>query len=224
MAQKYTVQHYVRNDDPRSNKKRTRSMFRSTISRRDALLILLGASLIHIWSLVFYNLPQSDQSILINASHEFRPGVARVLDQLHFADTITTTLTTTIIPTPTTENIALLEREKKRQGLPHTTLRAHAPGWTIFENLYMSNGTLLILTSTPKDFPEIRMMTSTGLEAENTPENIATREPTRENMDFVTPEDALERWGGEPEKRITNRVWTIEGNTVRVLFLEIDVR
>ena len=58
------------------------------------------------------------------------------------------------------------------------------------------------------------MMTSTGLEAKTTPENIATREPTRENMDFITPEDALERWGGEPKRGTTNRVWAVEGNTV----------
>jgi len=88
----------------------------------------------------------------------------------------------------------------------------------------MSNGTLLILTSAPKEFPEIRMMTSTGLEAVNTPENIATREPTRENMDFITPEDALERWGGKPEIGTTNRVWTVEGNTVCFWFLNFVSR
>lgn len=197
-------------------------MFRSTISRRDAFLIFLGASSIHIWSLIFSDLSgsSSDQPILINtqSSHEFRPAVARVLNQLHLADTttLTVTTTTTALPTPATESTALLEI--KGQGFPHTTLRSHAPGWTIFENLYMSNGTLLILTSTPKEFPEIRMMTSTGLEAANTPESIAAREPTRENMDFITPEDALERWGGKSERGTTNRVWAVEGKTVRFWF------
>ena len=41
------------------------------------------------------------------------------------------------------------------------------------------------------------MMTSTGLYAENNPENIALREPTKENMDFLTPEQAEQRWGSE---------------------------
>jgi len=49
-------------------------------------------------------------------------------------------------------------------------------------------------------------------------------------MDFITPEDALERWGGEPKRGTTNRVWAVEGNTVsffwfsRISFSGIDVR
>jgi len=94
--------------------------------------------------------------------------------------------------------------------LPETSIVAHAPGWTIFRNLYMSSGTLFIL-STNRSFPEIRLMTSTGLTAENTPENIAAREPTSQNMDFITPEAARQRWGGGDR----NRVLSVEGNTVR---------
>lgn len=59
-------------------------------------------------------------------------------------------------------------------------------------------------------------MTSTGLAAETTPENIAAREPTQWNMDFLTPAEASERWGASPEER---RITTVEGNTVRVLGL-----
>ena len=93
--------------------------------------------------------------------------------------------------------------------LPETSIVAHTPGWTIFRNLYMSSGALFIL-STNHSFPEIRLMTSTGLIAENTPENIAAREPTSQNMDFITPEEARQRWGGD-----RNCVWSVEGNTVR---------
>jgi len=98
--------------------------------------------------------------------------------------------------------------------LPETTIVEHVPGWTLFENVYMSNGTLLILSSSPvSEFPDIRYMTSTGLVAENTPENIAAREPTPWNMDFVTPEEALQRWGKVATGR---RVWSVEGNTVSI--------
>lgn len=55
-------------------------------------------------------------------------------------------------------------------------------------------------------------MTSTGLRALNTPENIALREPTEKNMDFLTPEQAHQRWASEDES--TYRVLSIKGNTV----------
>ncbi|EJD52644.1 hypothetical protein AURDEDRAFT_55651 [Auricularia subglabra TFB-10046 SS5] len=92
------------------------------------------------------------------------------------------------------------------RSLPVTRMVAHAPGWTIFENLYMSNGTLFILTDEDKSaFPEIRLITSTGLPAENTPENIQAREPTKDNMDFVGPYEARQRWSGG--------VWGVDGTT-----------
>ncbi|KAF5375406.1 hypothetical protein D9615_007992 [Tricholomella constricta] len=92
--------------------------------------------------------------------------------------------------------------------LPLTSIISHAPGWTLFRNLYMSNGTLYILSSN-RSFPEIRLMTSTGLPAQNTPENIAAREPTTQNMDFITPEQARDRWGAGEK----HRVLSVEGNT-----------
>ncbi|KZV95099.1 hypothetical protein EXIGLDRAFT_610959 [Exidia glandulosa HHB12029] len=91
-------------------------------------------------------------------------------------------------------------------SLPVTRLIAHAPGWTIFENLYMSNGTLFVLTDEDQSrWPQIRLMTSTGLPAENTPENIQAREPTKDNMDFLGPYEARKRWSGG--------VWGVEGTT-----------
>jgi hypothetical protein len=48
--------------------------------------------------------------------------------------------------------------------LPSTRVLGHAPGWTLFDNLYMHNGTLLIISDEPvSSFPERRLMTSTGL-------------------------------------------------------------
>ncbi|KAG6852134.1 hypothetical protein C0991_002792 [Blastosporella zonata] len=55
------------------------------------------------------------------------------------------------------------------------------------------------------------MMTSTGLPALDTLESIAEREPTKQDMDFVTPDEARVRWGKNSEG--TNRVLSIEGNT-----------
>lgn len=81
--------------------------------------------------------------------------------------------------------------------IPETTMLSHAPGWTVFRNLYMSNGTLYIVTSRPKSFPEIVMITSTGLEASATPENIQARIPTEKDMSFLTPEEARDLWGSD---------------------------
>ena len=49
------------------------------------------------------------------------------------------------------------------QRMPSTKIIGHSPGWTIFDNLYMHNGTLLIISDDPvSTFPERRLMTSTG--------------------------------------------------------------
>lgn len=201
-------------------------MFRHTLTRRDAFLILLGASSMHIWSILFREAP-TDQSILINTqfnnhhvdTHNSENNLEGVLAAaVTTTATVTQTVTESVVSIPTNTAAAEADRQRDNRELPHTTIIAHAPGWTLFKNLYMSNGTLYIITPRPKKFPEIRSMTSTGLPAENTPENIAAREPTRDNMDFITPDDALERWGGDPDQGETNRVWTVEGNTVRTHF------
>ncbi|KAI0768686.1 hypothetical protein BD413DRAFT_614201 [Trametes elegans] len=98
--------------------------------------------------------------------------------------------------------------------IPETTVISHAPGWTVFRNIYMSNGTMYIVTSRPSSFPDITLMTSTGLAAENTPENIAARMPTSEDMAFVTPEEARDLWGGDIDRLEKNRLWTVPGNTI----------
>ena len=47
--------------------------------------------------------------------------------------------------------------------MPSTTVLAHHAGWTLFENLYMYNGTLLVISDQEwTSFPERRLMTSTG--------------------------------------------------------------
>lgn len=70
----------------------------------------------------------------------------------------------------------------------------------------MSNGTMYIISDDPSAWPSRRMMTSTGLTALNTPENIAAREPTQYDIDWISPEEAEERWG--------KRIWTVPDFTV----------
>jgi hypothetical protein len=99
--------------------------------------------------------------------------------------------------------------------IPQTELVSHAPGWTIFRNLYMADGTLFIVTSNPESIPSIDLMTSTGLAAFNTPESIAERMPTASDMAVITPEEAHHRWGGQSMMELNN-VFPVEGSTVRI--------
>ncbi|KAG8878864.1 hypothetical protein FRB97_002151 [Tulasnella sp. 331] len=78
---------------------------------------------------------------------------------------------------------------------PNTKLIRHAPGWTTFENLYMSNGTLYIVTSDRSEWPASRYMISFPMIALNNPENIQAREPTPKLVSFITPREAESRWG-----------------------------
>lgn len=196
-------------------------VFRHTkLSRRDALLVLIGASVMHLLSALSQR-PALDHSI-----GEFNdldlPSVQHITDTKTVTATETQTQINTITrllePSPISTVASashIIERVNVETDLPHTSIIAHAPGWTLFRNLYMSNGTLFILSSN-RSFPEIRLMTSTGLAAQNTPESIAAREPTSQNMDFITPEQALKRWGGDPSHGQKNRVWSVEGNTVSI--------
>jgi mRNA-degrading endonuclease HigB of HigAB toxin-antitoxin module len=82
----------------------------------------------------------------------------------------------------------------------------------------MAGGTFYIVSKRPPSlFPEIRRMVSISMHALATPENIAAREPTVEEMDFLTPEQAKRMWGADVDQGQRNRVWSIEGNTVRIL-------
>jgi len=168
------------------------------LSRRDAFLLLLGASSMHIWSLLFSQ--QQTQTVLIDAhpqlttiDHTVTNTEIRI--QTHI---VTQTSTSPVsIQTPTSPSVA-----------HDTSILAHAPGWTLFRNLYMSNGTLFLVADELErsNFPEIRMMASHPMLALNTPENIAAREPSELDMTFITPEEAQTRWG--------DRILSIEGNTV----------
>ena len=173
------------------------------LSRRDAFLLLIGASLMHLWSVIFNGQNQQHQAIFIDA----QPQIDRVdhtitNTQIHTrveTETVTQTITApAAIETPSISSGHLLD----------TSLSAHAPGWTLFRNLYMSNGTLYLVVpeSQRSDFPQIRLMASHPLTAYNTPENIAAREPSELDMTFITPEEAHSRWG--------DRILTVQGNTV----------
>ena len=104
--------------------------------------------------------------------------------------------------------------------IPETEITQHAPGWTIFKNLYMSNGTFYVVSDKSRsEFPELPYVLSVPIPALNTPENIQARLPTDQQMDFISTKDAQWRWGPATlgEK---NRIWPITGSTVCFSLLE----
>jgi hypothetical protein len=170
-----------------------------SFTKRDVFLVFFGASVMYIFNLIFYSaVPHIDGSF---SNVKTAPDV---------------TNSTTHQPAQLTLAIPL----SQMRDLPETTIISHAPGWTVFQNLYMSEGTIYVVSSHPRSyFPNIRFITSTGLQAENTPENILLREPTTKNMDYLSPAEAKRRWGGDIEAGERNRVWEVEGNTVSLSML-----
>jgi hypothetical protein len=192
-----------------------RSRFRS-ITRRDAILLLLGAASMHLYS--SWSPPPTGSAIIFNTHlssqdplHHIPPPVQPV-DPVQPVRNLRKRPPPRDPPPPSPSPIPDIKHE-----IPQTELVSHAPGWTIFRNLYMADGTLFVVTSNPDAFPDIKLITSTGLPAENTPESIAERMPTSRDMSIISPEEARRRWGGDQSTGEPNRIFPIEGSTVRPL-------
>ncbi|KAJ7066961.1 hypothetical protein C8F01DRAFT_1051335 [Mycena amicta] len=155
------------------------------LSRRDVVLALCGGS-------VFYGF-----TVLVADSRLVNGPV--LLDKPHAASMAVSDLSRTI-------DLGLAP------SLPETKILAHSPGWTLFTDVYMTGGALILLTSDPDSFPPHRMMTSTGLPGYI--DNDARRIPTERDMAFMTPEDAKAAWGGDLQRGERNRVLTLEGMTL----------
>ncbi|WWC58710.1 uncharacterized protein I303_101254 [Kwoniella dejecticola CBS 10117] len=80
-------------------------------------------------------------------------------------------------------------------GNTMTTVLGHAPGWTIFDQIYLFNGTWYIVTDNPSSVPLLRLMVSTGNEIWNDEESIKGREPTEKDMRIIFPSEAKRLWG-----------------------------
>ena len=190
-----------------------RARFRA-ISPRDAVLILFGAASMRVYSSFSPPVQESSSSIIFNTHVSSQdtlpniPPVPAVPDSWSPPQQPRDPPPLVVLPS----SIPNLEHE-----IPQTELLSHAPGWTIFRNLYMADGTLFIVTPNPDTFPDIQFMTSTGLPAQNTPESIAERMPTSRDMSLISPEEARQRWGGEPSTGDPNKIFPIEGSTVSAL-------
>jgi hypothetical protein len=177
------------------------------------VFFMVGAATVYVWAMFKARSP-SIQSMHIDVSHSSGGRGRDESRTVFLTSTVTATTTVSAVATPTSHAIL------PHQDLPLTEVLAHAPGWTLYRNLYMSNGTLLIVTDDKgrRRIPEIRMMVSTSMEATVQPENIAGREPTPYVMRVISPQDAKTRWTSMTgDAKNLNRVWTVEGNTVSSL-------
>ncbi|KAJ7212041.1 hypothetical protein GGX14DRAFT_621446 [Mycena pura] len=192
---------------------------RQTLSRRDAILLLLGAVFMHLFTIFFPHESTLQEIVLEPPREPFPADLPPPERKVHHTTTTTLrivqTATTTAVVQPSAGPSSLSPLDFASELLS-TSIEAHAPGWTLFRNLYMANDTFFIVTDLPSDFPEIRLMTSTPLAAVNSLENIAMREPTKYSMDFLTSAEARHRWGGDVHRGQKNRVLSVDGNTVLV--------
>jgi len=91
---------------------------------------------------------------------------------------------------------------------PETRIVSHSPGFTIFENLYMMNGTVFIVTTAPEEVPELTYMFGSG---EDNPGYLTpAQEPTDKDMQVITPQQAKEFFGLSANKMDGNTLWTHE--------------
>ena len=75
-------------------------------------------------------------------------------------------------------------------------------GWTIFDKLYLLNGTLYVVSDDPSKIPDRDLMISTGAPIENGPVEEAKRVPTDRDMQIITPQQAKLLFGSSDAELI----------------------
>ena len=169
------------------------------MSPRDALLVILGAGGMYLVN-VFVPFSQPEAFVHESLHGTSDLGLPEEVLVPPAQPAVDVVVPAPQAPPPVLEE-PLIEPPKPRPPLAPTALIQHAPGWTIFDNLYMANGTLFAVTDSPDDFPGIEWMTSTGLPAVNSPESIQERMPTPKDFSFISTAEAKRRWGKERERR-----------------------
>jgi hypothetical protein len=81
------------------------------------------------------------------------------------------------------------------QPVPPTRIVAHAPGWTIFDRLYVREGTIYIVTDYPELVPPHNEITSTGQMVGDGGNNLPDLEPTDAEIRTISTEEARELFG-----------------------------
>lgn len=72
-------------------------------------------------------------------------------------------------------------------------------GWTIFDKLYLLNGTLYLVSDEPSKIPARSLMISTGIPIENGPIEQAKQVPTDRELQIISRRDAKALFGLDAE-------------------------
>lgn len=115
--------------------------------------------------------------------------------------------------------------------VPRTRIIAHAPGeilyiflsivltfprgWTIFDRMYIYNGTVYLVSDEPDTFPDRKYMTSAGINIDNDPEMVAARKPTDKDMRIISTSAARKLFGTGANR--------IQGVTVRAFDVQLVI-
>ena len=67
-------------------------------------------------------------------------------------------------------------------------------GWTIFDRLYVHQGTVYIVTDDPESVPPLHEITSAGHPILKGPEEAQHRIPTDKHIQVISPEDADQKF------------------------------
>lgn len=68
-------------------------------------------------------------------------------------------------------------------------------GWTIFDKMYIYNGTVYLVSDEPETFPNRTFMISSGAIVENTAESVAARLPTDKDLRIISTSAARKLFG-----------------------------
>ncbi|KAL5512942.1 hypothetical protein ACEPAH_3340 [Sanghuangporus vaninii] len=87
-----------------------------------------------------------------------------------------------------------------KDAIPETEMLHHSPGWTVFDRLYIYNGTIYIVTSSPESIPELMYITSSGYDMHNGQEEVLKRRPTDKDIRVVSPSEAQHLFSLPPQQ------------------------
>ena len=73
-------------------------------------------------------------------------------------------------------------------------------GWTIFDRLYLRNGTLYVVTDEPDTIPNLLYIISSGAFITSDPKDIPSRAPTDQNMRVISTAEARQLFGAEADR------------------------
>ncbi|KAI0249221.1 hypothetical protein BJV78DRAFT_1284120 [Lactifluus subvellereus] len=92
--------------------------------------------------------------------------------------------------------------------VPRTRIIAHAPGWTIYDKMYIFKGTIYLVSDEPDTFPDRKHMISSGKEVSNDPEKVAARMPTDKDMRIISTAQAKKLFG-TGANRVQGVTWLV---------------